>query len=367
MSFLKLEYDYIEYYVENARQVVDWHVNSLGFRILGMGGAETGDKSRSSFLLVSNGIRIVITSRSEVSSGELAGFLGRHGYGIKRIAYRVDNVCEVFDKMLGSGIIPIKYPTYIEDEHGRIHYATVKLFDDNEVMFVDYTRYGGTGMPGYVDVSGAVRDERRSFLTSIDHVTYALHKNESALWLSYLNSIFQSHVAQEFNPGEISSARSGLALKVLKAEHHKVINVLVEPDNREGTSQIQEFLDAFHGSGVQHIAFSTTDIVFAARSLKEAGVEFNEYPASYYEALEEKLMQRKVVIDVDSLKKYGILCDFEGDSYLLQIFTKPISSRPTVFYEIIQRVGGYSGFGAGNINSLFQSVEAEQERRARSL
>lgn len=367
MNFSKLEYDYIEYYVEDARHVANWHVKSLGFKIVAYKGPETGDNSRSSFFLVSNRIRLVITSTCEVSSGDLVGFLGRHGYGVKRIAYLVDDVHAVFERILSGGAIPIKYPSYLEDEHGGMNCAAIKLFDDSEITLVDYNGYGGVFMPGYKAVSMEGINEGNAFLNCIDHVTYALHENETTLWLSYMNNIFRSRVTQEFARGEIASARSGLALKVLRAERNDVINVLVEPDNRNGTSQIQEFLDAFNGTGVQHIAFSTTDIISAARSLKDAGVEFNEYPLSYYESLSERLAKNNIAIDIDSLKQYGILCDFEDNSYLLQIFTKPISGRPTIFYEIIQRVGGYTGFGAGNIENLFQSVEVEQSRRIENL
>lgn len=367
MSLLpgKFEYDYVEYYVGMAKMVAYWHVKALGFRILAKLGPETGVPDRLSYYLEKGSIRLVITSAYQQSpfGFDLLGFVDRHGNGVKRWAIRVNGVQHAWDRAFANGAIPVSPPQTLRDHHGEVQLASIKLFDDNEIVFVDYGDYSGPFMPGFEAVDqDDITEIPETGLQAIDHIASAVRENESPIWSDYLNRIFQTDTVQEFRKGEISTGNSGLTLKVLKQEESLVSKVLVEPDNGRLRSQVQEYLDEFKGAGIQHIAFSTDDIFATVHNLRRNGVEFTRYPESYYDLLRER--SDGTGIDVDKLKEYGILCDVEGDAYLLQIFTQPIGDRPTFFYEIVQRVRNYQGFGLGNVKTLFKAVEMEQEKRS---
>ncbi len=365
MNTSDYEYDYVEYYVGMAKMVTYWHVKALGFSVVAYCGPETGVFDKISFYLVKNKIKLVITSAYQNSSYDLLSFVDRHGNGVKRIAIKVENVEASMNRVAESGAIPIEKTTQLKDTNGVVHYGAVKLFDDNEVAFVNFEEYNGVFMPGYEPAPQFLTPDGDSFLEATDHMAHALRENESEYWTGYINNLFGSTVIQEFKKGQISSGKAGLTLKVLQSEHNSITNVLVEPDNQANKSQVQEYLDESMGTGVQHIAYSTNDIVSTVQFLRKNGVEFNSYPDTYYELMGEKIKQSGRNIDVEELKKHGILCDFEDGAYLLQIFTKPIGDRPTFFYEIVQRVDDYKGFGLGNVSTLFKSVEIEQEKRTK--
>lgn len=365
MNRSDFEYDYVEYYVGMAKMVAYWHIKALGFKLVAHCGPETGVYDKLSFYLEKNNIKLVITSAYQNSAYDLLSFVDRHGNGVKRIAIRTANVEATFNDIIEKGGIPIEKPTQLTNNHGTVDYASIKLFDDNEIAFVNYDKYKGVFMPGYESSPQVITADGDSCLEATDHMAHALRENESIFWGDYMNKVFGSKVIQEFKKGEISSGKAGLTLKVLQSEYNKITNVLVEPDNQASKSQVQEYLDESMGTGVQHIAYSTHDIVATVKYLRQNGVEFNAYPDTYYELMEKKVEEAGRNIDVSVLKEYGILCDIEEDSYLLQIFTKPIGDRPTFFYEIVQRVDNYVGFGLGNVSTLFKSVEIEQEKRSR--
>lgn len=365
MNKADLKYDYVEYYVGMAKMVAYWHIKALGFKLVAQCGPETGVFDKISFYLEKNNIKLVITSAYQNSAYDLLSFVDRHGNGVKRIAIHTKDVEATYADIIKGGAIPVEKPVDLKDEHGVVKYASVKLFDDNEIAFVNYDNYKGVFMPGYQPAKQHVTPDGDSCLESTDHMAHALRENESIFWAQYLNNIFGSKVIQEFKKGEISSGKAGLTLKVLQSKENPITNVLVEPDNQASKSQVQEYLDESMGNGVQHIAYSTKDIVSTVKFLRQTGVEFNSYPDSYYDLLKEKIKESGKSINIDALKEYGILCDIEDDAYLLQIFTKPIGDRPTFFYEIVQRVDNYVGFGVGNISTLFRSVEIEQEKRTK--
>lgn len=355
-DFLNIKYNFIEYYVGMAKMVVYWHVKALGFKVIAYAGPETGAEDKCSYLIVKNDIRLLITAASQPSSYKIVSFVDLHGNAIKRMGIQVENVHDFFERALQGGAIPIQPLSRISDEKGYVDYATVKLFDDNELAFVNYDHYNGDFMPGYKNVEDEWTFEGEdSMLQHIDHVACALRWNESIIWENYFNSIFQSNTVKLFDERQKNGEKKiGMLLKVLQSENKKMNNVLVEPD-REIRSQIQLFIDQNYGAGIQHIAFSSGNIIRTVEVMRANGVRFTSYPDSYYEKLQEKYPE----LDVESFKKHGILCDVLDGALLLQIFTTPIGDRSTFFYEIVQRVNNYEGFGLDNIHALFEAMETE--------
>ncbi len=355
-ELLPMEYDFVEYFVGMAKMVVYWHVKALGFHVVAYCGPETGVPDRCSYFIRKNNIKLVITSASQPSSYKIVSFVDLHGNGIKRLAVRVENVAAAFEKAIADGAMPLQRPESISDQRGTVHQASLKIFDDNEIVFVNYDNYNGDFMPGYVNVE---KDwdtgGEDSALEKIDHVACALRLNEMRLWEGYFNNIFQSRTVGHFderrNAGE---KKAGMLLKVLQSGNKGINNVLVEPDPAV-KSQVQLFVDQHYGAGIQHIAFASSNIFHTVSVLRAGGLRFTRNPDSYYRQLAIDHPQ----LDVATLQKHGVLCEVFGETLLLQIFTTPIGDRPTFFYEIVQRVNNYDGFGVNNIRALFAAVEAE--------
>jgi 4-hydroxyphenylpyruvate dioxygenase len=355
-DFLRMEYDFIEYYVGMAKMVVYWHVKALGFKVIAYCGPETGVPDKCSYFIQKGDIKLVITSASQPGSYKIVSFVDLHGNGIKRLAVRVSNVQESFRKALDNGAIPLQYPVYTTDQWGSVEQASLKIFDDNEIVLINYDDYKGDFMPGYVN---ACQDwdfnEEDSALEKIDHVACALRRNEIQLWENYFNNIFQSRTVKLFDERRRNGEKkAGMLLKILQSENKEINNVLVEPDHGV-RSQVQVFVDNHYGAGIQHIAFSSSNIFKTLSFLKANGVNFTRNPDSYY----DRLFLEHPELDIETLKGHGILCDVSGDALLFQVFTCPIGDRPTFFYEIIQRVNNYEGFGLNNIRALFEAMEAE--------
>lgn len=355
-DLINIKYDYIEYYVGMAKMVVYWHAKALGFKVVAYAGPETGVSDRCSYYIVKNDIKLVITSASHPSSHKIVSFVDLHGNGIKKVAVKVDNVQNFFENALVNGGIPLESPSRLSDEKGYIEQATIKLFDDNEIIIFNNDNYSGDFMPRYTNIEQDWDDEKEnSELMSIDHVACALRINEIKLWESYINKIFFSKTIKEFDERNVGGERKiGMLLKVLQSKDKQMNSVLVEPD-RDVNSQVQLFVDQHYGSGIQHVAFSSSNIFKTVSILRKNGVRFTKYPKSYYDNLALKYPK----LDIDSLRTHGVLCDVIDDSLLLQIFIMPIGDRPTFFYEIIQRVNNYEGFGLDNITALFDAMEIE--------
>lgn len=355
-DFLKMEYDYIEYYVGMAKMVVYWHVKALGFKAVAYCGPETGYPDRCSYYIVKNDIKLVITSASQPSSYKIVSFVDLHGNGIKKISVKVNNVTEFFQTALKNGAIPLQHPATLSDDYGFVEHASLKVFDDNEIVLINYDNYQGDFMPGYRNIESEwdICGED-SALDKIDHVACALRLNEIGLWESYFNSIFQSKTVKQFDerqkPGE---KKIGMLLKVLQSDNKQMNNVLVEPDHGI-KSQVQLFIDQNYGAGIQHIAFCSSNIFRSVEILRANGVKFTKYPDTYYDNLAAKYP----ALDIEPLRKHGVLCDVLDGALLFQIFTAPIGDRATFFYEIVQRVNNYEGFGLDNITALFEAMEIE--------
>lgn len=359
-------YDYIEFYVGSAKMWAYWHAKAMAFNIVGYCGPETGVKDKTSYFLVKNNMKFVITSAIKPSNYEVASFVEKHGDGVKRWSLSVEDVQEAFDKAVKNGGIPVRSPKRFDDKNGHIEEAAIKLYDDAEIVFINRDNYKGIFRPGFGKPIQKINiTSQDSGLEEVDHVVGNVRTNEMNLWENYLNKTLNLETFLEFGAGDISTQYSALLSKVVRSKNGGggIKNPINEPYEGLKKSQIEEYIDEYFGSGIQHIAISTNNIIATIKALRENGVEFLTVPESYYDLLKEKKLSKMITENIDDLKKYGILCDTEGKGYLLQLFTKPIGDRPTFFYEIIQRREGAEGFGQGNFQALFESIERDQEAR----
>ncbi|MBZ0199463.1 MAG: 4-hydroxyphenylpyruvate dioxygenase [Ignavibacteriaceae bacterium] len=355
-------YDFIEFYVGSAKMWAYWHAKALGFNITGYSGPETGVKDKTSYFLTLRNLNFVISSAVKPSNVEITSFVQKHGDGVKRWSLKVKDVKKAFETALSNGGVPSGTLKKYEDENGFIEEAAIKLYDDTEIVFINRDSYKGIFRPGFGKPIQKIEITKEpTGLLEVDHIVGNVRTNEMDIWENYFNKTLFFETFLEFGAGDISTKYSALLSKVVRSKEAPIKNPINEPYEGVKKSQIEEYIDEYLGSGIQHIAISTTNIIESIRALRANGVEFLSVPDTYYEALKEKGF--KVTENIDDLKKYGILCDTEGKGYLLQLFTKPIGDRPTFFYEIIQRREGAEGFGQGNFQSLFESIERDQQLR----
>ena len=364
--FDDLDYAYIEFYVGMAKMVTYWHVKALGFELKGFMGPETGNPDTVSFLIEKGNVRFVITSAASPSNFDVLSFVDRHGNGVSKIAYAVNDVKAAYETAVDRGGIPIGEIQRQENELGYVEEASIRLLARKEICFFDNSNYNGLFRPGFepLEIAGFTPDFDNGFLF-IDHIAYGLHVNEMEYWSNYFQNIFGGEVVQDLKPGDVITEYSGLLLRLLRSPNQKLMNVFVEPENRSRPSQVQEYLEAYYGSGIQHMAFASDNIFETVVHMRRTGVEFVQYPAAYYTLMREA---GKVPADlIDKLEAHNILCDASDDgAYLFQTFTKPFGDRPTFFYEVIQRTAGYEGFALQNITQLFKAVEREQALRIKA-
>jgi 4-hydroxyphenylpyruvate dioxygenase len=358
-----LGYDYVEFYVGSAKMWAYWHAKAMGMQITGYLGPETGVKEKISYFIEKNNFRLIVTSAINPSQYEITSFVTKHGDGVKRWSLKVKDVKNAFETAVNSGAIPESFPKKLEDKNGFVELASIKLYDDAEIVFVNRENYKGIFLPGYGNpIQNIQLAAEETGLMAIDHIVGNVRINEMNLWANYLNNSLNFETFIDFGPGDISTKYSALLSKVVRSkEGASVKNPINEPYEGIKKSQIEEFIEVYKGSGIQHIAIATNDIIKTIAALRVNGVEFLSVPDTYYDSLRERGL--KVTEDIDELKKYGILCDTEGNGYLLQLFTKPIGDRPSFFYEIIQRRKGAQGFGQGNFQALFESIERDQGLR----
>lgn len=350
------EIDHVEFYVGNARQAAVYYRLLFGFDQAGYRGPETGTRDRASYLLTQGAIRFVLTTPLS-PDGHIARFVAVHGDGVRDIALRVDDARAAFTEALRRGAAPVREPAEEADERGRVVRASVATFGDTIHTFVERNPYETPLLPGFVPTS---LEGGGAGLAAIDHMVANVDDRRMDHWVSYYETVFGFRHFLSFDDKDISTDYTALRSKVVSSENGKVKFPINEPAAGLRRSQIQEYLDFNGGPGVQHIALSTGDILGTITELRRRGVEFLQVPDAYYDALADRV--GSVREDVERLRDLRILVDRDEEGYLLQLFTRPVEDRPTLFYEIIQRRGS-QGFGKGNFKALFEAIEREQALR----
>lgn len=350
--------DYVELYVGNAKQSAHYYKTAFGFQSLAYAGLETGVKDRSSYVLIQDKIRLVLTTPLK-SDSPIHEHLRKHGDGVKVIALWVDDARAAFVETTKRGAIPFMAPTIEKDEYGEVIRAGIHTYGETVHIFVERKNYKGLFLPGYQKWESNYNPGSMG-LRYIDHIVGNVELGTMNKWAEFYNKVMGFANLVTFDDKDISTQYTALMSKVMTNGNGRIKFPINEPAYGLKKSQIEEYLDFYEGAGVQHIAVATNDIIFTVNEMRNRGVEFLFVPGSYYDTVGERVGE--IEEDLEVLKSLGILVDRDEDGYLLQIFTKPIEDRPTVFFEIIQRKGAKS-FGKGNFKALFESIEAEQERR----
>lgn len=347
--------DYIEIYVGNAKQACHYFSSAFGFKPVAYSGLETGNRETVSYVLRQGNIRLVLTG-SYIEESNVAQFVKKHGDGVKDVALLVDDVDKAFEEAVKRGAIAYTAPVVIEDENGTVKKAVLGTYGDTIHTLIERKNYQGTFLPGFKPYSGSLRVEDAG-LIGFDHVVGNVESMEE--WVEYYSKVMGFREMKHFTDKDITTEYSALMSKVMH-NGGRIKFPINEPAEGKRKSQIQEYLEFYNGPGVQHLAILTEDIVSTVATLKKNGVEFLSTPEAYYDSLAERI--GKIDEEIEILRELSILVDRDDEGYLLQIFTKPIVDRPTLFVEIIQRKGA-RGFGEGNFKALFESIEREQEKR----
>lgn len=350
--------DYVEFYVGNAKQAAYYYQAAFGFQPLAYAGLETGQKDRTSYVLQQDKICFVFTT-SLIPDSPIAEHVKKHGDGVKIVALWVDDARRSFDETLKRGAKPYIQPHTETDKDGEVVLSGIHIYGDTVHVFVERKNYKGPFLPGFIKWEPAFRASDVG-LKYVDHMVGNVGWGEMNSWVKFYAEVMGFKQLVSFDDKDISTEYTALMSKVMSNGNGRIKFPINEPAEGRKKSQIEEYIDFYGGSGVQHVAMATDNIIHTVTELKRRGVEFLFVPESYY----EDVMKRVGSIDEEmkELKALNILIDRDDEGYLLQIFTKPVEDRPTVFYEIIQRKGAKS-FGKGNFKALFESIEREQERR----
>ncbi len=351
--------DHLEFYVGNARQAAYFYRASFGFNFVAYQGPETGTRDRVSYVLEQGRIRFMLTTPLQ-SSGEIAGHILRHGDGVRSIALRVDDAASAWRETTARGAKSIRSPFIIEDQSGRARLSSISIYGDTVHTFVERREYSGCFLPGFTPVAQPDCVARPVGLLHIDHVVGNVGWGEMNTWVDFYERVMGFRMFKHFDDQDISTEYSALMSKVMTNGNERIRFPINEPAQGRRKSQIEEYLDFYGGPGVQHIAMATGNIIETVTRLQQQGVEFLSVPTTYYEELTSRV--GKIDEPIDDLARLGILVDRDDEGYMLQIFTRPVQDRPTLFFEIIQRKGSRS-FGKGNFKALFEAIEREQARR----
>jgi 4-hydroxyphenylpyruvate dioxygenase len=350
--------DYIELYVGNAYQATYFYRTAFGLTPIAYSGLETGESRHISFVLQHENVRLVITSTLG-PDGPIADHVSLHGDGVKDIAFLVDDATLAFEEAVRRGAEPVMDPTIFEDKGEKIVKATISAFNDTVHSFIQRNSYHGALLPQYRAIKSPLRAPRAPVtgLAGIDHIAISVDQGKLDKWVEFYIRVFgfrQSH--QE----DVATEYSAMNSKVVQDGNGCIRFPIVEPAKGSRRSQVEEYLSFYRGAGVQHIALSCNNIVEAVQDLSVNGIEFLPVPDTYYQMVESRV--GRIDEDISALRKLNILVDRDAAGYLMQIFSKPVQGRPTMFWELIQRKGAL-GFGGGNIRALFEAVEREQELR----
>lgn len=350
--------DYVELYVGNAKQAAHFYKTAFGFQSYAYSGPETGDKEKVSYVLIQNKVRLVLTTPLH-PEGTIAEHVNKHGDGVKAVALMVNDATDAFEQTVKRGAKPYMEPTTREDADGKIVMSGIHIYGDTVHLFIERKDYKGTFMPGF-KVWESHYNPSDVGLQYIDHCVGNVGWNQMNTWVSFYEDVMGFKNILTFDDKQISTEYSALMSKVMSNGNGFVKFPINEPAEGKKKSQVEEYLDFYKDAGVQHIAIATQDIITTVSALSDRGVEFLKVPNTYYDQLLDRI--GPIDEDLEPLRKLGILVDRDDEGYLLQIFTKPVEDRPTLFFEIIQRKGAKS-FGAGNFKALFEALEREQELR----
>jgi 4-hydroxyphenylpyruvate dioxygenase len=351
--------DHVEFYVGNAKQAAFFYRGCLGFSLVAYRGPETGTRDRVSYALEQNKIRLVFTTALQ-PSGDIADHVFRHGDGVKSIALWVDDADSAYRETAARGAKGVQAPLTIKDEQGEAQLSSIAIYGDTIHTFVERRNYRGVFLPGFVAMPTPDPVARPTGLLHIDHMVGNVGWGQMNTWVNFYEHVMGFRMFKHFDDQDISTEYSALMSKVMANGNERIRFPINEPAVGRRKSQIEEYLDFYGGPGVQHIAMATNNIIDTVTKLQQQGLEFLTVPTTYYDDLTARV--GKIDEPLDELAKLGILVDRDDEGYMLQIFTKPVEDRPTLFFEIIQRKGSRS-FGKGNFKALFEAIEREQARR----
>jgi len=350
--------DHVELYVGNAKQAAHYYKTAFGFQSLAYMGLETGTRDRTSYVLAQGKIRLVLTTSFDPES-KISHHVRQHGDGVKYISLWVDDARKAFEETVKRGATPYLMPVEEIDKDGTIVKAGIHTYGETVHLFIERKNYNGVFMPGYVKWESEYNPTEIGF-KYIDHMVGNVELGYMNKWAKFYEDVMGFANLVTFDDKDISTKYTSLMSKVMTNGNGRIKFPINEPAQGEKKSQIEEYLDFYKGPGCQHIAIATNDIVYAISEMRKRGVEFLHVPGAYYDTVTDRV--GVIEEDLKVLKSLGIMVDHDDEGYLLQIFTKPVEDRPTLFFEIIQRKGAKS-FGKGNFQALFESIEEEQRKR----
>ena len=350
--------DYVELYVSNAKQAAHFYRSAFGFKAHAYAGLETGLTDRESYVVIQDRIRLVLTSPLH-SDTEMGSHIDKHGDGVKVIALWVEDAKYAYDEAVSRGADSYFEPITESDEHGEVVRSGIHTYGETVHVFVERKNYNGSFLPGYKEWTSHYNPEPIG-LKYVDHMVGNVELGAMNTWVKWYEDVLGFKQILSFDDKDISTEFTALMSKVMSNGNGRIKFPINEPAAGLKKSQIDEYIDFYEGAGVQHVAVATDDIIHTVTSLKNRGIEFITVPSTYYDILEERV--GKIDEPIDKLKELGILVDRDDEGYLLQIFTRTLQARPTMFFEIIQRKGATS-FGKGNFKALFEAIEREQELR----
>ncbi len=350
--------DFVEFWVGNARQSAAYYQHCWGYRLIAYRGPETGTRDRSSYVLEQGKIRFVLTTALG-PDGPVADHVARHGDGVRDIAFWVDDAPDAYAKAIARGARAVQEPTESEDEHGKVVIAAIRTYGDTIHSIVERRGYRGLFLPGFQPLSSRIVPPAVG-LQYVDHCVGNVELGKMNEWVAFYRDVLGFTQLVSFDDKDISTEYSALMSKVMANGNLRIKFPINEPAPGRKKSQIDEYLEFYRGAGVQHVAIATNDIVQSVSALHARGVEFLRVPSTYYDTVLDRV--GKIDESLEPLRDLGILIDRDDEGYLLQIFTRPVQDRPTLFYEIIQRKGARS-FGKGNFKALFEAIEREQAAR----
>lgn len=351
--------DYLELYVSNAKQAALFYKSAFGFQSYAYAGLETGSKDRESYVVVQDKIRLVLTSPLK-SGTDIGRHIDKHGDGVKVTALWVDDATYAYNTAIERGAKSYMEPVTEEDDHGKVVRSGIYTYGEVVHIFVERKDYKGYFLPGYQKWETPHYNPSTVGLKYVDHMVGNVELGKMDHWVKFYEEVLGFAQILSFDDKEISTDYTALMSKVMSNGNGRIKFPINEPAPGKKKSQVDEYLEFYEGAGVQHIAVATDNIIDTVTQLRDRGVEFLNIPSTYYDVLEERV--GPIDEDIEPLKKLGILVDRDDEGYLLQIFTKTVQARPTMFFEIIQRKGATS-FGKGNFKALFEAIEREQELR----